>query len=166
MTTPTAKTKDFPRYVVDPEVAAAVGATTAYAFDDEAGYYADLRASRWGITTRRAGWDCMRHYEIVANGAVPCFRDLTSKEPSCAPPGLIPEHYCLAYSDLADLEHQIQAIDEHTYAALQREALAWARANTTRRRAEQILALASVTPTPSAPRPHDENVPPPLRQPA
>jgi hypothetical protein len=142
---PTTKAKDFPRHVVDPEVSAAVGATTAYAFDDEEAYYADLRASRWGITTKRRGWDCMRHYEIAANGAVPCFRDLTHKEQSCAPHGLIPGHNCIAYGSFADLQRQIHAIDKRRYAVLQGEALAWARANTTRRRATQVLALAGVT---------------------
>ena len=51
--------------------AAQLGVETAYAFDDEADYYADLQQSRFGITVKRAGWDCLRHYEQAANGCVP-----------------------------------------------------------------------------------------------
>ena len=29
--------------------------------------------SYFGSTKKKAGWDCMRHYEIVASGAVPFF---------------------------------------------------------------------------------------------
>src|SRR5204863_8665429 len=84
-----AKANLLPRHIVDPEVRARVaGASAAYAFDSEADYYADLQRARFGITTRRSGWDCLRHYEIAANGAVPCFRDLTLKASTCAPHGL------------------------------------------------------------------------------
>ena len=142
---PAPKRKEFPRHIVDPEVAAAVGGVGGYAFEEEADYYADLRSSRWGVTTRRAGWDCMRHYEIAANGSVPCFRDLARKEPSCAPHGLVPGVNCIAYGDLGDLRRQIGAVDDRAYAALEHGALAWARANTTRRRAAQVLALAGAS---------------------
>ena len=35
--------------------------------------------SRFGVTTKKSGWDCMRHYELAASGCVPCFRDLEEK---------------------------------------------------------------------------------------
>ena len=85
------KTKLFPKHIVDEEVAAKVeGSFTKYAFENEKDYYADLQASKYGITTKRSGWDCMRHYEIAANGAVICFKDLDKKPETCAPHGLIP----------------------------------------------------------------------------
>jgi len=37
---------------------------------------------------KRGGWDCLRHYEIAAAGAVPCVRQLEGKPSSCAPHGL------------------------------------------------------------------------------
>ena len=50
------KTKLLATHVVDPEVQALVpGTATSYAFEDEADYYADLRSSRFGITTKRQG---------------------------------------------------------------------------------------------------------------
>jgi hypothetical protein len=30
------------------------------------------------MTTKKAGWDCMRHYEIMANGCIPYFPDLAT----------------------------------------------------------------------------------------
>jgi hypothetical protein len=129
---PPAKTKDFPRHIVDAEVAATVpGSATKYAFDSEADYYADLQSARFGITTRRSGWDCMRHYEIAGNGAVPCFRDLESKPATCAPHGLVPGENCLSYRSAAELTHAVAQIDPARYAQLQAGALAWVRSKTT-----------------------------------
>ena len=80
------KTKLLATHVVDPEVQALVpGTATSYAFEAEADYIADLRASRFGITTKRQGWDCMRHYEQAAAGCVPCFRDLHRKPATLRP---------------------------------------------------------------------------------
>jgi hypothetical protein len=134
----THKPRRLASHVVDPEVAARLGVGTSYAFGEEAAYYADLRESRFGITVKRAGWDCMRHYEQAANGCVPCFRDLERKPARCAPHGL-DESNCVPYADYEDLMARLDAIDDDHYAALQAGALAWARANTTVRRAEQFL---------------------------
>jgi len=129
----------FPRHIVDPEVRARVaGASSGYAFESESDYYADLRAARFGVTTKRAGWDCLRHYEIAANGAVPCFRNLGDKAPTCAPHGL-GEHNCITYSCAADLLSQIERLSDAEYERRRRGALAWARHNSTRERARQLL---------------------------
>ncbi|HJQ20595.1 MAG TPA: hypothetical protein VJ867_09625 [Gemmatimonadaceae bacterium] len=135
---PPAKSKDFPRHIVDPEVAAAVGASTAHVFDDERAYYRDLQCSRWGITTKRSGWDCIRHYEIAANGAVPCFRSLDEKPDTCAPHGLGATNSVL-YHSWPELQSRIARIDADRYAELQQGSLAWARANTTVERARQMV---------------------------
>ena len=125
------KTKDFPCHIVDPEVAGLVpGSSSDYAFNSEVDYYADLQASRFGITTRRAGWDCLRHYEIAANGAVPCFRDLDVKPADCAPHGLVPGSNCLSYRNAFDLMGQIGALSEIRYEKLRESALAWSRGST------------------------------------
>jgi hypothetical protein len=136
---PPVKTKDFPAHVVDPEVAERIGARTSYAFERAADYHADLRASRFGITTKKGGWDALRHYEIAAAGAVPCFRDLDRKPATCAPHGLDRSN-CVIYRDADDLLEQIERVD---HAALQAGALAWARANTTAVRARALLAACA-----------------------
>jgi hypothetical protein len=135
---PPPKTKDWPEHVVDPEVAERVGARATYAFAEAAGYHADLRASRFGVTTRKAGWDALRHYEIAAAGAVPCFRDLDRKPPRCAPHGLDGTN-CVIYRDADDLLAQVEALDDAAYTRLQQGALAWARASSTEARARAFL---------------------------
>lgn len=136
---PTTKTRLLASHVVDPEVATRLGVGTAYAFSEEADYYADLRSARFGVTVKRAGWDCLRHYELAANGCVPCFRDLDRKPPRCAPHGL-DETNCVPYRNADELMARLEGIDEAGYRSLQAGALAWARANTTERRAERFLA--------------------------
>lgn len=133
------KTKLLATHVVDPEVQALVpGTATSYVFDAEADYVADLRASRFGITTKRTGWDCMRHYEQAAAGCVPCFRDLDRKPATCAPHGLDATN-CVPYTDPRALLARIETMSEDEYASLRRGALAWARRNTTRVRATEFL---------------------------
>jgi hypothetical protein len=138
------KTGVFPRHIVDPEVRLRVaGASAAYAFDSEADYYADLACARFGITTRRSGWECLRHYEIAANGSVPCFRDLALKPHSCAPHGL--DHgNSVSYRSADDLMAQIDAMSPAEYERKREGALTWARQNSTRARARQLLAAVGL----------------------
>ena len=138
-----AKVKDFPVHVVDAELAGRLpGAGTSYAFDDEGAYYADLRASRFGITTRRGGWDCLRHYEIAAAGAVVCFRNLDRKPATCAPHGLVPGQNCLSYRDADDLLGQVGRLSAKQYATLQVGGLAWVREWTCERVAGRVSDAA------------------------
>ena len=128
-------------------------------FDAEEDYYADLRASRFGVTTKRAGWDCLRHYELAANGCVPCFRDLDRKPGSCAPHGL-DESNCVSYHDADELMAKLEAVDEDEYERLQRGALRWARANTTRERALEFLRALDLAPAGAAVPPRVAAPPP------
>jgi hypothetical protein len=139
VTAPPEKDRLLAAHVVDPEVAKRVGAPIAYAFADEESYYADLQESMFGITTKRGGWDCLRHYELAANGCVPCFRDLDRKPATCAPFGL-DETNCVSYRDADELLGRLDRIGPDEYRRLQEGALAWARANTTVQRAREFLA--------------------------
>lgn len=49
------------------------GDPAKYTFDNEQDYYRDYASSYFGDTMRKGGWDCQRHYEIMASGAVPIF---------------------------------------------------------------------------------------------
>lgn len=138
------KTKDFPLHIVDPEVAERLGATEKYAFDTEADYYADLRRSRFGITVKRAGWDCMRHYELAASGTIPCFRRLSEKPDTCAPHGLVDGVNCIEYSEADDLFHKLGELDSASEQRLAEAALDWARANTTSHRASELLTACGI----------------------
>jgi len=47
-----------------------------YIFEKEADYYQDYQRSYYAVTCKKAGWDALRHYEILANGTIPYFTDL------------------------------------------------------------------------------------------
>ena len=44
-----------------------------YIYQDEASYYGDYARSMFGKTKKKGGWDCLRHYEILANKCLPDF---------------------------------------------------------------------------------------------
>jgi len=52
------------------------GRIETYIYDNETDYYNQYKESLFAITTKKAGWDCMRHYEILANGCIPYFPDI------------------------------------------------------------------------------------------
>ena len=50
--------------------------TASYIYNDEQSYYKQYAESLFGVTTKKAGWDCVRHYEIIANNCIPLFLDI------------------------------------------------------------------------------------------
>jgi len=52
------------------------GNPRTYVFDKEEDYFADYQKSQFGITGAKAGWDCLRHYEIMGNGCMPLFENI------------------------------------------------------------------------------------------
>ena len=140
------KTQDFQSHVVDLEVGERLGRRLEHdrvlIFHDEAEYLGDLRASRFGVTTKRGGWDALRHLEIAGAGAVPCFRRLEDKPATCAPHGLIPGENCLSYRDADDLLRRVGELDEAERRRLAGGALRWAHANATEERAKLFLQTA------------------------
>ncbi|MEH2381179.1 MAG: glycosyltransferase family 1 protein [Nostoc sp.] len=145
------KVKDFPTHIVDAEVSAKVReaffsdiGSDKYIFSSEEEYYNDLRKSRFGITTKRAGWDCFRHYELAANGCVLCFKDLDLKPEICAPHGLN-ESNCIIYHSYNDLIERISAITDDEYCRLQDATYQWIESNTTVVRAKYFLNSCSIS---------------------
>ncbi len=49
---------------------------STYIYNNENDYYNGYRLSYFGITMKKAGWDCLRHYEIIANRCLPYFLDI------------------------------------------------------------------------------------------
>jgi|SRR5579862_285691 len=47
-----------------------------YIYSEEDHYCKDYQRSYFAVTMKKGGWDCMRHYEILANGCIPYFVDL------------------------------------------------------------------------------------------
>ncbi len=52
------------------------GDLSTYIYNNEIDYYNDYKKSLFAITCSKAGIDCLRHYEILANGCIPYFIDL------------------------------------------------------------------------------------------
>jgi hypothetical protein len=134
------KDQRFPRHIVDDQLRHELGiAPSKYTFSSETDYFSDLQRARFGITTRRAGWDTLRHLEVAANGCVVCFRNLDSKPARCAPHGLDASN-SISYTDTVDLFAQLDSLSPDRERRLQRAALDWAALNTTVRRAREVLA--------------------------
>ena len=54
------------------------GKKKTYIYKNEEEYNSMYQNSLFGITYKKAGWDCYRHYEILMNGCIPIFLNLES----------------------------------------------------------------------------------------
>jgi hypothetical protein len=152
------KIKLFPQHLVDEEIkkamrpldsldspAAATSDAPAldrgYTMNTEREYYIDLQSSRYGVTKKRGGWDCLRHYEIAANGGVICFRDLQQKPAECAPHNLT-KNNCISYVSAQDLMKKIGSMKDGEYDEMLANSYRWASLQTTEMRALQTLETA------------------------
>ena len=52
------------------------GDMTTYVYTTEKDYNHQYRESYFAYTKKKGGWDCMRHYEIMANGCIPLFQSI------------------------------------------------------------------------------------------
>ncbi len=101
---------------------------SSYAFEDEKAYRGDLESAHFGITMRKGGFECQRHYEIAAAGAIPCFYHLESKSAHGAPFGLRDGENAIAFRDARELEMKTQAVLERgAQESMAERALDWAR---------------------------------------
>lgn len=70
------------------------GGFAHHKFTVEEEYYDDISKSWFGPTCKKGGWDCLRHYEIIAAGTLLLFKDYDRKPPLCSPQELP----CFSYS--------------------------------------------------------------------
>lgn len=54
------------------------GKLSTYIYENEKDYYKDYQNSYFAHTKKKAGYDCMRHLEILANGCIPIFENIES----------------------------------------------------------------------------------------
>ena len=52
------------------------GKIDTYIYNTEFEYYSEYQKSYFAITKKKAGWDCLRHYEILVNKCLPYFPDI------------------------------------------------------------------------------------------
>jgi len=58
------------------------GRLETYIYKTETDYYNEYQTSLFATTIKKGGWDCMRHYEIIANGCIPYFPDIEKCPPN------------------------------------------------------------------------------------
>lgn len=114
-------------------------------FSSESEYYNDIAKSKYGITMKKEGWECMRHYEIAANWTVPCFYNLINKPTECAPTGLQDLKNCISFSNPSELRRKINYIETNDlYQSIQNNVVSWVKSNTCQRCSEFMLKTAGV----------------------
>ncbi|MBI1314557.1 hypothetical protein GC176_24960 [bacterium] len=112
----------------------------SYAFRDENAYRQNIASSYFAVTMKKAGWDCMRHYEIAASGTVMAFYRLRHKPKHCPPYGLEDMKNVVAFESAEELQSKLKTIeDQNLYPLLQQNSFRWAVENTCEKRAEQFL---------------------------
>lgn len=90
------------------------GELDTYIYKTEEAYYKGYQEARFGLTFRKCGWDCMRHYEILANGCVPYFPDidkLPEDTMTFFPRGLI-KHAKMIYESGEKMQEQYTPLAE------------------------------------------------------
>ena len=75
------------------------GGFSHHKFQIEEEYSDDLSRSWFGLTCKKGGWDCLRHYEIIAAGSLLLFRDYDKKPLLCSPQELP----CFSYTTKDEL---------------------------------------------------------------
>jgi hypothetical protein len=146
------KSRLFPSYLVDEEVAhetqgkfGPIGAHK-FLFNTQEQYFSDIATAKFGITTRRAGWDALRHYEYAAKGAVLCFKNLDKKPRGNAPHGLSAIN-CITYHSYASLQKVMDSLSDQDYITLQENTYAWVSNHTTEQEADRFLQILAQTDT-------------------
>lgn len=112
------------------------GQPETYVFKDEKSYYEDYQKSYYGVTMKKAGWDCMRHYEILGNYCLPYFVGLED----CPKDTLanLPKELLLEGKELAN------NFDEQKYYSILNELFDYTKNNlTTKAQAQHILNFIS-----------------------
>jgi hypothetical protein len=105
-----------------------------YKYSDEESYYRDYQESYFAFTQRKAGWDCLRHYEILMNNCFPAVRDIELIPAGTMvgfPKEIILEYYARhGYQQSADYESTMCELMNHCEEYCTTEAI-WRRILTT-----------------------------------
>jgi len=116
------------------------GDLRTYIYEYEADYYKDYQRSCYAITQKKGGWDCLRHYEILANGCIPYFIDIEhcpENTMHLLPKKLIHEAMHLRGVSRGHINHAI--FDKKRYYEILHELLEYTRTYLTNRSMAQYL---------------------------
>ena len=122
------------------------GGFSHHKFTDEEDYYNDLSRSWFGLTCKKGGWDCLRHYEIIAAGSLLLFRDYHNKPRLCSPQEL-PCYFYSSKEQLYNLMSELVVDNKPTdkYLLMFEKQREWLYSvGTTKSRAEKIIEVLSL----------------------
>jgi hypothetical protein len=88
------------------------GNSTTYIYNSEKEYYDEYKRSYFALTKKKAGWDCMRHYEIIANGCIPLFENIEQCPKNCM--SLLPKDLIKQGNELYLKSKETLPLDEWT----------------------------------------------------
>ena len=115
------------------------GDISTYIYDTEKEYYDEYRKSLFAVTCKKSGWDCMRHYEIIANGCIPYFKEFEKCPPNTL--YLFPKELILKGNRLYEKIIKKKSIDLNEYDTLLNELLEYMHNHlTTKKMASYILS--------------------------
>jgi len=113
------------------------GQIDTYIYQNEKDYYDQYKDSMFAITTKKAGWDCMRHYEILANGCIPYFPDIENCPSNTM--ALLPKELLIKANSLYK-NNPILTSDSEEYISLSNQLLDYTKNHlTTEKMAKYIL---------------------------
>lgn len=122
------------------------GEVETYKYDTEETYYRQYSESYFAITKIKGGWDCLRHYEILAAGCIPYFIDLDKCPPQTMthfPKELIKEAMNLPGVSYLKIDHSI--FDKDRYFVLLQKLMDYTRNNlTTEAMAAYVLQKSGI----------------------
>lgn len=93
------------------------GDVKTFVFTDEDGYMNEYQISKFGRTRKKAGWDCVRHLEIMAASCLPIFQDIEN----CPP--LTMTHYPKAL--FKEIKDAFENMSDAAYDTYQKEIYDW-----------------------------------------
>jgi len=117
------------------------GNFSTYNYFEESVYFHDYQRSYYALTWKKGGWDCLRHYEILASGCIPYFVGLENCSPNTMtllPKELILEAMHLEGVSCGKIDHSKFNIKR--YYEIVNELIAFTREHlTTRKMAQHLL---------------------------
>ena len=120
------------------------GNNSTYIYKNEEEYYNEYKKSYFAITKKKSGWDCMRHYEILANGCIPYFLNIKNCPKNTM--SLLPKELFIQSNNLYETKFKNKKIKElkqkdiDEYNVLRSKLLEYTKQHlTTEKMAEHIL---------------------------
>lgn len=123
------------------------GDLSTYIYTTESDYYKAYQESYYAITKKKGGFDCLRHYEILANGCIPYFVDLDNCDSQTMyflPKELIKEGMLLDGVSLQGIDHA--RFDKENYYKILEKLIHYTQQHlTTKKMAEYVLQTINYT---------------------